>query len=86
VTQPLALVTPPVGVTTERGLFYGVGFFKGALGREVVGLGGGWKLTLLKGGLLGKGGLGRSFLKGLDFFCYLALWARTQASSKEVYC
>ena len=68
------------------GLFCGVGFFEGGLGREVVGLGGGWKLPLLKGELLGKGGLGRSFLKGLDFFCCSTLWASTQTSSKEEYC
>ena len=56
-TQALALVTPSVGVLPNGGLFCGVGFFEGVLGREVVGLGEGWKLPLLKGELLGKGGL-----------------------------
>jgi len=54
----------------KEGLFYGGGFFGRGLVDEVVGLGGGLKLPLLKGGPLVKGTFSGSFLGDLDFFCY----------------
>ena len=49
---------------------------------EVVVLGGGWKLPLLKSGFLMRGSLGGSLLKGLAFCCDSTRWAGRQTSSK----